>query len=109
MGLVIPTFVPYAARMLKLLSFNGALLLLCIFLLYLVGLGLYRLYFDPLAKFPGPKLAALTLWYEFYYDVMKRGQYTLEIEKMHEAYGLFMNSPLISKPDNGKPRPHCSN
>lgn len=61
--------------------------LLCISLLYLVALGLYRLYLDPLAKFPGPKLAALTLWYEFYYDVIKRGKYTFEIEKIHEAYG----------------------
>lgn len=56
-------------------------------LLYLLGLAIYRLYFSPIAKFPGPKLAALTLWYEFYYDVVKRGKYTWEIKKMHQAYG----------------------
>lgn len=54
---------------------------------YLLGLAIYRLYFSPIAKFPGPKLAALTLWYEFYYDVVKRGKYTWEIEKMHQKYG----------------------
>ncbi|KAK5124234.1 hypothetical protein LTR85_001937 [Meristemomyces frigidus] len=41
----------------------------------------------PLSKFPGPKLAALTLWYEFYYDVVKRGRYTWRIGEMHEKYG----------------------
>ena len=48
---------------------------------------IYRLYISPVAKFPGSKLAALTLWYEFYYDVIKRGSYVWEIQRMHEAYG----------------------
>jgi hypothetical protein len=56
-------------------------------LLYLIGGAVYRLYLSPLAKFPGPKLAALTLWYEFYYDVVKSGMYMAEIAKMHEKYG----------------------
>ena len=62
-------------------------LLLAIFIIYLVGLHVYRLTFDPLAKFPGPKLAAASLWYEFYYDVVKKGRYTWEIVRMHEKYG----------------------
>lgn len=57
--------------------------------LYVVGGAIYRLGFSPIAKFPGPKLAALTLWYEFYYDVIKKGKYTWEIGKMHEKYGLL--------------------
>jgi hypothetical protein len=47
----------------------------------------WRLVWSPIAKFPGPKLAALTLWYEFYYDVYQNGRYIWEIEKMHERYG----------------------
>jgi hypothetical protein len=54
---------------------------------YVVVGAVYRLYFHPLAKFPGRKLAALTFWNEFYYDVVKRGLYSFEIAKMHEQYG----------------------
>lgn len=49
--------------------------------------AVYRLYLSPLAKFPGPKLAALTLWYEFFFDVVRTGTYMAEIKKMHEIYG----------------------
>lgn len=55
---------------------------------YIVTLAVYRLYLSPLAKFPGPRLAALTLWYEFYYDVVQRGRYTWKIREMHRTYGM---------------------
>ncbi|KAJ5757735.1 uncharacterized protein N7511_006429 [Penicillium nucicola] len=47
----------------------------------------YNLYFHPLSKFPGPKIAAASFFYEFYYDVIKSGMYIWEIERMHEIYG----------------------
>ncbi|KAI9664637.1 MAG: hypothetical protein M1821_006083 [Bathelium mastoideum] len=43
--------------------------------------------FSPLAKVPGPKLAALTYWYEIYYDVWLEGQYFRQIAEMHKKYG----------------------
>nr|A0A1B4XBH0.1 RecName: Full=Cytochrome P450 monooxygenase sdnE; AltName: Full=Sordarin/hypoxysordarin biosynthesis cluster protein E [Sordaria araneosa]BAV32149.1 cytochrome P450 monooxygenase [Sordaria araneosa] len=58
-----------------------------LYVLYLLGLIIYRLYFSPLAKFPGPKLAACSKWYEFYYDVILRGQFTFQIQRMHQKYG----------------------
>jgi hypothetical protein len=55
-----------------------------------VGVGVvYRLYFSPLAKFPGPRMAAATLWYEAYYDIIKKGQYTFKIKELHKKYGKF--------------------
>ena len=56
-------------------------------LLYIIGTVIYRLYFSPLAKFPGPKLAAATYLYEGYYDVVKRGKYTFKIRDLHAQYG----------------------
>ncbi|KAI0839698.1 putative cytochrome P450 [Hypoxylon sp. FL0890] len=53
----------------------------------LIALVAYRLLFHPLSAFPGPKLAAATVWYEFYYDGIKGGQYTFKIQEMHEKYG----------------------
>ncbi|KAL8789417.1 MAG: hypothetical protein Q9213_001174 [Squamulea squamosa] len=54
---------------------------------YIVCLYVYRAFFDRLSHIPGPKLAAATLWYEFYYDVILKGKYTWEIGKMHQKYG----------------------
>lgn len=64
--------------------------------LYYFGLGLYRLFFHKLAGFPGPKLAALTYWFEFYYDVYPyKHQYVWKIRELHERYGssfLFLSA-----------------
>jgi len=61
-------------------------------LLYFVGLAVYRLVFSPIAKFPGPKLAAATYLYEIYYDVVKRGKYTFKIRDLHATYGPSRSS-----------------
>ncbi|KUJ23224.1 cytochrome P450 [Mollisia scopiformis] len=77
--------------MLELLSSLSAIPILPLILIstvfYLVGISVYRLYLHPLSKFPGPKLAALTLWYEIYYDVYLDGQYQFHIKELHKTYG----------------------
>lgn len=60
---------------------------LLIWVIYLIGFVIYRLYFHPLAGFPGPKLAAATAWYEFYFQYWLEGQYIFHTEKMVERYG----------------------
>ena len=57
---------------------------------YLTFLIFYRLYWSPLAKIPGPKLAALTYWIETYYEVFygDGGQFLWQYRKWHEQYGM---------------------
>ena len=62
-------------------------LVIIVSVLYAVLLVVYRLYISPVSKFPGKKLAIATMWYEFYYQVIKGGQYPWVIQKMHEEYG----------------------
>lgn len=69
-------------------SAPSLLIAFCTIFIYCISVAVYRLYLSPLAKFPGPKLAAVTLWYEFYYDVIKCGRYTWKIAKMHQEYGM---------------------
>ena len=70
-------------------------MLSALILVYLSYLAIYRLYLSLIAKFPGPKLAALTLWYEFWYDVVKGGQYTFKLQDLHKKYGGSTDSRLI--------------
>ncbi|KZL86340.1 cytochrome p450 protein [Colletotrichum incanum] len=62
-------------------------LLLGAWLVYVVQLGVRRLFFSPISHIPGPRLAALTQYYEFYYDIILGGQYTFKIIEMHREYG----------------------
>ena len=48
---------------------------------------LKRLVFHPLARFPGPKLAAATWWYMTYYEVFKDGAFVDHLEELHKKYG----------------------
>ena len=56
-------------------------------IIYCWTVVLYRLFLHPLAQFPGPKLAAVTRWYEAYYDIVRNGQYTSRIADLHKKYG----------------------
>ncbi|XXH02093.1 hypothetical protein Hte_008459 [Hypoxylon texense] len=54
-------------------------------LLYVVGLVVYRLFFHPLAKYPGPFIAKITDAYQLYHAW--KGDRHLEFWRLHERYG----------------------
>ncbi|OAA69932.1 Cytochrome P450 [Akanthomyces lecanii RCEF 1005] len=54
---------------------------------WVVSHWVYNLFFHPLRKIPGPRLAAMSSSYEFYYDVLKNGLYLKKIKELHEIYG----------------------
>ena len=60
------------------------------YVLYCCTFIIYRLYLSLLARFPGPKLAAVTDWYETYFELFQGfgGQYTFQIQRLHELYGM---------------------
>lgn len=74
---------------------------------YVLGLVIHRLFICPLSKFPGPKLAAITSWYELYYDVVKQGQFLWEIERMHDKYGMCLCSPDHRQPYSAQDLSMC--
>lgn len=57
------------------------------FVAYFVLGWIYNVYFHPLAAFPGPKLAAMTHLYEYYYDLCQSGTYYRKVHEMHQRHG----------------------
>ena len=64
------------------------------------GLSVWRLYFHQLARFPGPKIAALTDYYVTYYELVKYGATVQQLEVLHQRYGEWI-------PDLNKRETHC--
>ncbi|KAK7515740.1 putative cytochrome P450 [Phyllosticta citriasiana] len=54
---------------------------------YYASVAIHRLCFSNIAKFPGPKLAALTYFYEFYHDFVTPYRFSFKIKELHEQYG----------------------
>ncbi|KAK6206499.1 hypothetical protein LQW54_007681 [Pestalotiopsis sp. IQ-011] len=65
-------------------SLAGALIALLV--VYRALVVVYRLLFSPLAKFPGPKLAAATSWYEAFFDLRSQN-FPDVLSDLHDSYG----------------------
>ena len=84
------------------LFYSYAILLPASAVLYVGILIIYRLYYAPVANFPGPRLAALTYFYEFYYDVWQEGQYTWKIQDLHKEYGMYFFKLVALNPHQSR-------
>ncbi len=56
----------------------------------------YRLYLHPLSKFPGPKFAAVSSLYHFYYDVVAGGEMLSNLAELHKVYGKYFVCVALS-------------
>jgi len=84
-----PTQLPYKRAV---FSSAAAIMLgfiIGIVVLWLVYTAYDRLFASPLAKFPGPRLAALTTWYQFYFDIVKGGRLPWHLAQLHQIYGEY--------------------
>ena len=75
-------------------------ILAVVLVVYVSSLAIYRRFFHPLAKIPGPFLPAVTKLYQSYYN----GRYYLQIERLHQKYGPIVritpDEVHLSDPEN---------
>ncbi|PWY89786.1 cytochrome P450 [Aspergillus heteromorphus CBS 117.55] len=72
--------------------FNSASYIVLFALAVQIGVAIYRLTLHPLAKFPGPKLAAASELYGIYYDIWKKGKYVKRYPGLHKKYGPIVRT-----------------
>ncbi|KAJ5566131.1 hypothetical protein N7535_007769 [Penicillium sp. DV-2018c] len=54
---------------------------------YNLIMAIYRLHFHKLSRFPGPRFAAATGFYEIYFSIWGAGEFEYKINEMHRKYG----------------------
>ncbi|KAI9773785.1 MAG: hypothetical protein M1840_006010 [Geoglossum simile] len=72
---------------------------------WLAGVTVYRLFLHPLAHIPGPRIAACTYVYSFYFNVIVGGsRFYIQIEQLHRKYGpvvrITPDEVHLSDPEN---------
>ncbi len=72
-------------------------LLLAFSTAYCAIVVIYRFYFHPLRAFPGPRLGAISGWYQAYHDIWKDGYFTTHLKALHNIYGAFGNVRFLSR------------
>ena len=87
-------------NMLRLQGYPSVLVLPVAFVLLLTAkliyTVVYNLFFHPLAKIPGPRIAAATYLYQTYYSIVGGSRYYVRIKELHEIYGKSSSFPSLA-------------
>lgn len=78
-------------------------------LVYWTLLGTYRLWIHPIAAVPGPRWAAITYAWQWYWDIWKDGCLVKQLPALHEKYGRLPPDQDRSGMANSALRPCCEN
>lgn len=74
---------------------TNTIVILPVLLATAIAVAVYRCTFHPLCSVPGPKLAAISGLFIFYYDVIQDGKLPLELERLHDRYGEPSSSQFL--------------
>ena len=62
--------------------------------LWLLATLVYRRYFHPLSKIPGPFLGSVSELYYFYWQYVRNGSLYLQLGRLTEKYGKYFATPV---------------
>lgn len=74
-----------------------AILALSLAAVHCITIIVYRLYLHPLAKFPGPRIAAASILYRAYYQVWKDGKLLHHSINLHKKYGKSLLEETVGE------------
>lgn len=72
-------------------------------LAWVIAKAVYNVYFHPLAGFPGPRMAAATVWWKIHLELVKQESMSLVLWDLHAKYGIFnmcFHAPYTHFPAN---------